>query len=125
MQNVGLDVFAALGPGDILFVDSSHVLKTGSDVCYELFDILPVLQPGVMVHFHDIFYHFEYPAPWVVEERRSWNEIYALRAFLMYNSAFEVVFFNNYFMKRFPEIAGDPATPFARNEGGGLWLRKR
>jgi predicted O-methyltransferase YrrM len=125
VQNVDMSVFQPLEPGDILFIDSSHVMKTGSDVCFEIFEILPALKPGVIVHFHDVFYHFEYPAPWVIDERRGWNELYALRAFLMYNSAFEIVFFNNYFMKRFPEKANDPATKFARNEGGGLWMRKR
>ena len=61
VQEVPLEVFAGLGPGDILFIDSTHVLKTGSDVCHELFSVLPSLAPGVIVHFHDCRYPFEYP----------------------------------------------------------------
>jgi predicted O-methyltransferase YrrM len=124
VQNVSLDVFAALEPNDILFVDSSHVMKTGSDVCFEIFEILPVLKPGVIVHFHDIFFPFEYPEKWVLSDKRAWNELYALRAFLMYNNAFDILFFNHYFMKRFPDEAHNPATPFAKNCGGGLWMVK-
>jgi hypothetical protein len=125
VQTVDPALFAELDAGDILFVDSSHVVKTGSDVCFEVFEILPVLKPGVLVHFHDVFYPFEYPRAWVVNDGRAWNELYLLRAFLMYNQQFEIVFFNDYFMKRFPELANDPTTPFARNCGGGLWMVKR
>jgi hypothetical protein len=69
-------------PINVLFIDSTHVLRTGSDVCFELFEILPRLSPGVLVHIHDMFWPFEYPRSWVVEENRSWNELYAVRAFL-------------------------------------------
>jgi predicted O-methyltransferase YrrM len=117
VQHVDLSHFEALEAGDILFVDSSHVVKTGSDVCFEVFDILPVLNPGVLIHFHDVFHPFEYPGEWVLKDQRAWNELYLLRAFLMYNSRFDVV--------RFPELAADPSTPFARNCGGGLWMVKR
>ena len=84
VQKVSLSRFAELGSGDILFIDSTHVLKSGSDVHYELFEILPSLQPGVAVHFHDLPYPFEYPLQWVFEENYSWNEAYAPRAFLIY-----------------------------------------
>ncbi len=124
VQNVDIGVFEALEAGDILFLDSSHIAKTGSDVCLELFEILPVLKPGVLVHFHDVFYPFEYPRQWVIDERRAWNEAYLLRAFLMYNSVFDIMFFNDYFGKRFPHLACDSTTPFARNCGGGLWIKR-
>ena len=124
VQNVELSHFTALEAGDILFVNSSHVVKAGSDVCFEVFDILPVLKPGVIVHFHDVFYPFEYPRNWVLNDGRAWNELYLLRAFLMYNWHFDIVFFNHYFMQRFPELAADPTTPFARNCGGGLWMTR-
>jgi hypothetical protein len=71
VQNVPIALFEALGPGDILFIDSSHVLRTGSDVCFELFEILPALKSGVLVHIHDMFWPFEYPASWVLGENRS------------------------------------------------------
>lgn len=123
VQNVKVEIFEELERDDILFIDSSHVMKTGSDVCFEIFDILPRLKPGVIVHFHDIFYPFEYPRSWALDEQRSWNEAYALRAFLMYNSKFEVFFFNHYFFLKFPDLANDPSVTFGKNFGGGLWLR--
>jgi hypothetical protein len=62
LQDVPLDVFRSLQAGDLLFIDSSHVLKTGSDVYFLLFEVLPLLRSGTYVHFHDIFHTFDYPA---------------------------------------------------------------
>ena len=86
VQEVPLAIFEELRPNDMLFIHSTHVLKTGSDVCFELFEILPRLHRGVFVHFHDAFWPFEYPSDWIMTDNRSWNELYALRAFLMHNS---------------------------------------
>lgn len=125
VQNVGLEVFAELEDGDFLFVDSSHVVKTGSDVQFILQRILPSLASGVTIHFHDVFWPFEYPPGWAIDENRSWNEVYVLWAFLAYNAGFEIVFFNDYFFKFFGARAAQASPPFARNPGGGLWIRKR
>jgi len=95
LQDVDLGVLTRLEPNDILFVDSSHVSKTGSDVNYVFFEILPRLIPGVYVHFHDIFHPFEYPREWVYQGR-AWNEAYLLHAFLQYNEAFSVQLFNSF-----------------------------
>src|SRR5690606_25350779 len=76
VQNVPLGRFEALEANDILFLDSSHVMKIGSDVQYEFFEIIPRLRPGVLVHFHDIFLPREYPREWVVDDQRFWNEQY-------------------------------------------------
>lgn len=95
LQDVDVEVFTRLQPNDILFVDSSHVTKTGSDVNYVFFEILPRLIPGVVIHFHDIFHPFEYPKPWVYQGR-SWNEAYLLHAFLQYNDAFSIELYNSY-----------------------------
>lgn len=124
VQNVDLDIFKNLNENDILFIDSSHVAKTGSDLLYELFEILPILKPGVIVHFHDIFWPFEYPDKWLVQENRAWNEIYFLRAFLNYNEKFEILFFNDYFGRCHRDEALKYSTPFVKNYGGGLWLRR-
>jgi hypothetical protein len=97
VQDVDLDVFDRLGPGDVLFIDSSHVAKSRSDVVLQLFTILPRLADGVYIHFHDIPYPFDYPRRWLVEQNRSWNEAYFLRAFLMYNTTFSVHFWTDYF----------------------------
>jgi predicted O-methyltransferase YrrM len=98
VQDVEPSVFASLQENDVLFIDSTHVSKIGSDVNHLFFDVLPALAPGVYVHFHDIFYPFEYPRNWA-EQGRGWNEIYLLRAFLQYNSEFEVVVFNTFLAK--------------------------
>lgn len=124
VQEADIEIFRSLESGDILFIDSTHVLKTGSDVHYELFEILPILKSGVIIHFHDIFWPFEYGKNWVLEQNRSWNEIYALRAFLMGNEEFKIIFFSDYFVKNFKNIVTDHYPNMLRNSGGSIWLRK-
>ena len=84
VQEIGPDFFGQLEKNDILFIDSSHVAKCGSDVNYLFFEILPALKSGVLVHFHDVFYPFEYPRDWMFSGW-NWNEDYLLKAFLMYS----------------------------------------
>jgi len=123
VQIVDLDTFGKLQAGDILFVDSSHVVKTGSDVNYILFEILPTLQDGVLIHFHDIFHPFEYPKEWVFDAR-SWNEDYFLKAFMMYNNKFEIVLFSEYIHKFHQEAFAN--MPFSyKNTGANFWIRKK
>ncbi len=122
IQSVPLDTFAVLEPGDILFVDSTHVSKTGSDVNFILFEVLPVLKRGVMIHFHDVFYPFEYPKAWVYAGH-NWNEDYILKAFLMYNTTFEIRLFSEYIHRYHPAgFANMPIT--LKNFGGNLWIEK-
>ena len=90
-QNVDLSLFASLNAGDMLFVDSSHVVRIGSGVCYECLQILPRLRPGVIVHFHDIFLPCEYPRQAVLDRLCFWSEQYLLQAFLAMNQEFEVL----------------------------------
>ncbi|MFC4172887.1 class I SAM-dependent methyltransferase [Microvirga sp. GCM10011540] len=125
VQEVAVEVFEQLGCNDILFLDTTHISKTGSDVNHEIFEILPRLAPGVVVHFHDIFDCFEYPSRWIYDENRSWNELYILRSFLMYNDTFEVIFFNDAFARRKAAFAKQNCPRFMQNPGGGLWLRKK
>lgn len=126
IQKVDLSIFSQLDKNDFLFIDSTHVAKTGSDVLHELFNILPLLKPGVIVHFHDIFWPFEYPESWVFEENRSWNEIYLLRSFLMNNKEWKILFFNDLFQK-YAEVENIP-LPGIFNKyprcGGSIWLKK-
>jgi len=91
ITDVSLDAFAALGDGDILFVDSTHTVKVGGDVNRIVLDVLPTLAPGVLVHFHDVFLPFEYPREWFTDEGYYWAEQYLLQAFLEFNETFEVV----------------------------------
>lgn len=124
LQDVPLEIFHQLQAGDLLFIDSSHVLKCGSDVQYLLFEVLPNLAEGVFVHFHDVFYPFEYPPHWL-REGRFWNEDYFLRAFLYGNSLWEIVFFNTYFGLAFPGVIAEHMPLCQRNIGGSLYLRRR
>jgi predicted O-methyltransferase YrrM len=125
VQDISVDEFVALRAGDILFIDSSHVLKTGSDVNYELFEILPRLANGVLIHFHDVEYPFEYPEDWIVERRYSWNEAYAVRAFLMYNAEFQVEFMASMFMALALDVIEATVPSFALHPSGSLWVRRR
>jgi hypothetical protein len=103
VQEVPLYLFQELSPNDILFIDSSHVAKCGSDVNHEFFRIIPSLAPGVLVHLHDIFLPFEYPHSWIKDRRLFWNEQYLLRAFLTFNNHFEVVWAANYVNQIHPQ----------------------
>ena len=123
VQDVELNEFEALGQNDILFIDSTHVSKIGSDVNWILFEILPRLSSGVYIHFHDVFYPFEYPKEWIYEGR-AWTELYMLRSFLQFNTAFKIVFFNT-FMEHFYETSFERDMPLCmRNRGGSIWIRK-
>lgn len=126
VQRVPLATFAALGPGDVLFIDSSHVAKTGSDVNFLFFDVLPLLAKGVRIHVHDIFLPHDYLPQWVLEENRSWNEQYVLRALLMYSNAFRVEFGSSYaFHAHLPLVVKALAHPKGHAfAGGSFWMTK-
>lgn len=122
LQDADLDLFYRLEAGDFLFIDSSHVSKVDSDVNLLLFDVLPRLAPGVIVHFHDIFYPFEYPREWIYQGR-AWNELYILRAFLMNNPDFNILLFNSYLGECHRDEVAQSLPWWDRNPGGSLWLR--
>ena len=123
VQEVELRVFQELEAGDILFIDSSHVSKTGSDVNYLMFNVLPSLKSGVYIHIHDIFHSFEYPLDWALEGR-AWNEAYLLRAFLSHNDAFEIRFFTSYLMHYFQSRFESEFPLMVKNPGGSIWLSR-
>lgn len=125
LQDVDLALFDQLESGDILFIDSSHVCKTGSDVNLLFFEVLPRLKPGVYVHLHDIFLPDEYPKPWVLTEERSWSEQYLLHGFLMFNSQWRVVWMAHYMCTRHSQAVSSvfPRYP-ALGEGGSFWMQR-
>jgi hypothetical protein len=125
IQEANLSVIDELSAGDVLFIDSTHVTKCGSDVNFEFFAILPRLKSGVYIHFHDMFYPFEYPEAWFFDENRSWNEIYLMHAFLMNNSDYEIIFFNDFMARHHADEISQVMPLFMKNGGGSLWLRKR
>ena len=96
VEEVDLDYFLQLEANDILFIDSSHTVKFGSDVCYEFLDVLPNIKPGVWVHVHDIFFPHDYPAEWILKRRLALNEQYLLEAFLSFNREFQVALANHW-----------------------------
>lgn len=122
VQSVPLDIYRELEAGDILFVDSSHVAKTGSDLNHILFEILPVLQPGVLIHFHDIFFPFEYPKAWVMQGR-NWNENYFIRAFLMHNHAYQIRLYSDYIFTHHKDAFIQMPLAYGVR-GSSLWLEK-
>jgi predicted O-methyltransferase YrrM len=126
VQEVPLETFESLEAGDILFIDSSHVSKTGSDVNYLYFEVLPRLRDGVRIHIHDIFLPSDYPKEWVLQDQRSWNEQYLLRALLMHSHGFVIEFGCNYAWFRFQdEVSRALAFADGRAFGGGsIWLRR-
>lgn len=121
VQEVPLAVFDELDSGDVLFVDSSHIARLGSDVTHLVFLVLPRLKAGVRVHFHDIFFPFEYPADWILAGN-YWNEAYLLHAFLQYNDAFRIELFNSWVWPR-AQQAGESWAPVAsQGKPASLWL---
>jgi predicted O-methyltransferase YrrM len=124
LQEVPLTTFDTLAANDVLFIDSTHVSKTGSDVNRIVFEILPRLAAGVHIHFHDVFYPFEYPKEWVYEGR-AWNEDYILRAFLEFNSAFEIVLCGTWLGRFHRELLAELMPLTLENPGGSLWLCRR
>lgn len=123
VQDTETGIFTALSPGDILFVDSSHVCKIDSDVNFVFFQVLPILRPGVFVHFHDIYYPFEYPKEWVYQGR-AWNEAYLLKAFLQYNSCFQIEFFNSFLGCFYRDRLAAQMPLCSLNPGSSLWIRR-
>jgi Methyltransferase domain len=131
VQDVPLEMFGELADGDILFIDSSHVIRSGNDVHYEYLDILPRLKPGVMVHIHDVSLPMPYPKVYY-DNHLYWNEQYLLQAFLAFNRNFEVIWPGNYLMltypdkmnATFPEIATMRET-YPSSEPTAFWMRTR
>jgi predicted O-methyltransferase YrrM len=127
LQDIAIETFDVLEKDDILFIDSSHISSPGSDVNMLFFQILPRLKPGVLVHLHDIFFPFEYPDTWLSREdwpSLGWNELYVLEAFLSYNDAYEILFFNCMVWQEHSEVVSPYLPEFHQDLPGGIWLRR-
>jgi predicted O-methyltransferase YrrM len=126
VQDTPLDVFDQLGANDVLFVDTSHTVKTGGDVPWIFNQVLPRLQPGVVVHLHDIFLPWDYPEDWVFQGK-GWNEQYLTQSFLVWNSAFEVMFGTHWMIRThwdsltraFPAMVAED-----QRDSSALWIRR-
>jgi predicted O-methyltransferase YrrM len=120
VQELPLTTYERLGPGDVLFIDSTHVVKTGSDVVWLFLHVLPALAPGVVVHIHDVFWPFEYPDTWL-RQHRDWTEAYLAHAFLLGNSQWQIEFFSSWFWRCHSELV--PGSLNAE-QPGSIWIRK-
>jgi len=127
IQDVELNEFEELKENDILFIDSSHVVRIGSDVTYLFCEVLPRLKEGVLVHFHDIFIPAEYSKKWVMKEYKFFNEQYMLQAFLMHNDAFRVLLAGNYMYLKYPGKVKEAFSVYERNMRWSLsfWMMRK
>jgi len=126
VEDVDPGLFEQLEENDLLFIDSSHVLRTGGDVFVEYLQILPRLKKGVLVHIHDIFLPYEYPKEWIVNKRRFWTEQYLLQAFLAFNSAFEILSAIHWLAREHPEELARACPVYAqlKRGHGSFWIRR-
>jgi len=129
VQDVPVSYFEQLESGDILFIDSSHVIRSGNDVHYEFLEILPRLKPGVLVHVHDISLPKPYPKVYF-DNHLYWNEQYLLQAFLAFNDRFEILWPGNYMMLKYPDRMLSTFPEFIRmrqdypqSEPTAFWMR--
>jgi len=126
VEDAPLALFEQLGENDVLFIDTSHTVKTGGDVTWLFHEVLPRLRPGVLVHIHDIFLPHDYPEPWVMEGW-GWNEMYLVRSFLLFNSAFEIVWATAYMLTHHREkvLKAFPDYPsHGSMAGASMWIRR-
>lgn len=115
--------FDQLAAGDMLFIDSSHVVRTGGDVVYLLLEVLPRLQPGVIVHLHDIFLPEDYPSAWTLDKGWFWTEQYLLRALLVEHRRAEVLLGAHWLERDHPDTLREVFPTAGRWTGASLWLR--
>jgi len=125
VQEVPLSFFEKLSENDILFFDGTHVSKIGSDVNFIILQVLPILKPGVLIHFHDIFLPKEYPRKWLREDLLFWNEQYLLNAFLIGNNDFEILLSNSILGMKYPEKLKEFVQIDSPPGGGSFWFRRK
>ena len=124
VEEMDLDFFSSLAANDILFIDSSHTVKFGSDVCYEFLEVLPRIVPGVWVHVHDIFFPHDYPAEWLIDRRLALNEQYLLEAFLSFNDKFQVALANHWLCLDHVDDAARLWPDASNQRGSSFWMRR-
>jgi hypothetical protein len=125
VEDVDPAFFQTLDENDILFIDTSHIVKIGGDVNYLFLEILPRLKKGVVIHVHDIFFPQEYSKWFMVDLLRFFTEQYLLQAFLAFNTHFRVLFGNNMmYLKHLSEFqAAFPKCPFYHGSSS-FWMEK-
>jgi predicted O-methyltransferase YrrM len=127
VENVDKTLFGTLQKNDILFIDSSHIIRPQGDVLVEYLEILPILNPGVMVHIHDIFTPKDYRDEWV-KTATLWNEQYLLEAFLTGNKEYEITGATNFLSHHYYDLFAAKCPVFKSKENmepGSFWIRKK
>ena len=126
IQEIPLIEFDQLKRNDIFFVDTSHVLKIGSDVQYLFLEILPRLNKGVIIHFHDIFIPSDYPKSWILKSYRFYNEQYLLQTFMVFNKSFEVLWAGSYMHLKNADRLETTFKSYNRDKRwpGSFWIRR-
>jgi len=122
VEDIPLEYFDQLQENDILFIDSSHVIKLMADVLFLYLKVIPNLKPGVIIHAHDIFLPYHMPKEFVFEKHWFWNEQYLLQAFLAFNKEFEILFSAQYMKKYRDELQSIFPGYWA---GGSFWFRRK
>jgi hypothetical protein len=126
VESVDMEYFRSLQSGDLLFIDSSHMIRPHGDVTFEILDVLPSLRPGVFVHFHDIFSPREYLRDWILNRGYLWNEQYLLEAFLSCNSQFKIIAALNMLHHGHYEDLASICVQHARtHEPGSFYIQRR
>ncbi|HEU4509315.1 MAG TPA: class I SAM-dependent methyltransferase [Pyrinomonadaceae bacterium] len=123
IEEIRIDFFQCLDANDILFIDSSHTVKFGSDVCYEFLEVLPSLNPGVWIHVHDIFFPHDYPAEWLLNRRLALNEQYLLEAFLAFNKSFAPQL-ANYWLRLEHSDHAARLWPKGNQDASSFWMKR-
>lgn len=127
VELLDISFFRQLEENDILFIDSSHIIRPQGDVTYEILDILPTLNKGVYIHFHDIFTPNDYPKNWIFNEYRLWNEQYLLEAFLSNNNDFKVIGALNYLANNHRIFLQEKLVvlpDMSDSSPGSFWIKK-
>ena len=122
------EMFKSLKSGDVLFIDSSHIIRRQGDVLHEILYLLPQISRGVLIHIHDIFLPRDYPSEWAIFDRRLWNEQYLLEAFLTLNKEFEVVCALNWLShnrRKEMEVAFPMMAHRLDAEPASFWIRRK
>lgn len=128
VENIDKAIFNQLEENDILFIDSTHIIRPQSDVLFEYLEILPIIKSGVIVHVHDIFTPKDYPNEWIFDEHRLWNEQYLLEAFLIFNTKFKIIGALNYLSHKFNKEFKDKSPIYSQQIGrepGAFWMIKK
>ena len=125
IENVGVSLFEGLSENDILFIDSSHMIRPQGDVLFEYLELLPRLKRGVIVHIHDIFSPRDYPDEWIMRDMRFWNEQYLVEALLSHTTKYEVLLALNFLANDFPDDLGRafPSWGQERVQPGSFYLK--